>query len=59
MTEKENVMIETTSGRMIRFGDIVSFQPTSGAGIVWLKGETEPVFVTREAIANAGLRQGC
>lgn len=52
-------MIQTVSGEWIRFGDITSFQPTTGAAIVWTRGATRPVFVTREALASAGIRQGC
>jgi len=56
---KADTLIQTVSGEWIRFGDITSFQPTTGAAIVWTKGADRPVFVTREAIAAAGLRQGC
>ena len=64
MTTKTEALITTTSGRVIRFGDIVYLQPTSGAAIVYVKDasgftEMHPVFVTREAFAAAGIRQGC
>jgi hypothetical protein len=56
---KAETEIVTTSGRVIRWGDIARFIPTSGAGLVYLTGEFEPVFVTRDALASAGIRQGC
>jgi hypothetical protein len=63
-TEKAEVQITTTSGRVIRYADIVYLQPTSGAAIVYVRDasgftEMHPVFITREAFAEAGLRQGC
>jgi len=52
-------MVQATSGQWFWWDEVISFQPTSGAGIVWLRGAEAPLFVTREAIAAAGLRQGC
>jgi hypothetical protein len=64
MTNKENVEITTTSGRVVRFGDIVSINPRHETLIAYVKDASgftamSPVFISRDAIRDAGLTIGC